>query len=63
MDKIIPEPIGGAHRNIYETVLNVKEYIIKTIKELKLLPIDTLLKNRYQKLRFIGANSVINGSR
>ncbi|MBU2539654.1 acetyl-CoA carboxylase carboxyltransferase subunit alpha [Patescibacteria group bacterium] len=59
MDKIISEPLGGAHRNIYETIFNVKKYIIKTIKELKSLSAETLVKNRYQKLRLIGTKAVL----
>ncbi len=34
IDKIIEEPIGGAHRNKEETILNVKEAIISELKKL-----------------------------
>jgi acetyl-CoA carboxylase carboxyl transferase subunit alpha len=34
IDKIIDEPIGGAHRNKEETILNVKEAIVAELKKL-----------------------------
>lgn len=56
VDEIIPEPLGGAHRNLHDTVYNVEKYIIKTLHELKRIDIDTLLDNRYNKLRSIGVS-------
>jgi acetyl-CoA carboxylase carboxyl transferase subunit alpha len=54
IDDIIPEPLGGAHRNIHDTVYNTEQYITKTLRSLKKTNIDTLIENRYQKLRSIG---------
>jgi len=54
IDAVIPEPLGGAHRNIHDTVYNVEKYIIKTLACLKRTKIDNLLENRYKKLRSIG---------
>jgi len=54
IDAIIPEPLGGAHRNVHDTVYNVEEYIVKTLRDLKRTKIDNLLENRYRKLRAIG---------
>ena len=55
VDAVIPEPLGGAHRNIHDTVYNVERYIVKTLACLKRTKIDNLLENRYQKLRSIGS--------
>ncbi len=55
IDEIIPEPLGGAHRNIHDTVYNIEKYIIQTLTELNRITIDVLLENRYKKLRSIGA--------
>jgi len=55
IDAAIPEPLGGAHRNIHDTVFNVEQYIIKTLRELKRTKIERLLENRYAKIRAIGA--------
>ena len=54
VDGIIPEPLGGAHRNVHDTVYNVEQYLIKTLRDLKRVKIDNLLENRYKKLRSIG---------
>jgi acetyl-CoA carboxylase carboxyl transferase subunit alpha len=57
VDAVIPEPLGGAHRNIHDTVYSVEAYIVKTLRELKRMKIDKLLENRYEKLRLIGTTS------
>ena len=57
VDEIIAEPLGGAHRNIHDTVYNVEQYIIKTLANLKRTKRETLLENRYTKLRSIGSRS------
>jgi acetyl-CoA carboxylase carboxyl transferase subunit alpha len=54
IDAVIPEPLGGAHRNIHDTVYNVEKYILRTLSQLKRMKIDDLLDQRYQKLRAIG---------
>jgi len=57
VDAVIPEPLGGAHRSLHDTVYNVEQYIIKTLRDLKRTKIDNLLDNRYRKLRSIGVSS------
>jgi len=54
VDAVIPEPLGGAHRNIHDTVYNVEKYVVKTLRDLKRTKIDNLLENRYSRLRSIG---------
>ena len=54
VDEIIPEPLGGAHRNPAQAAANVEEYIIRTLRELKSIDIDTLLERRYQRWRKLG---------
>ncbi len=55
VDDIIPEPLGGAHRSIHDTVHNVEQYILKTLRALKRTKTENLLQNRYKKLRSIGS--------
>lgn len=31
VDAVIPEPLGGAHRNIHDCVYNVEKFIVKTL--------------------------------
>ena len=53
-DDIIPEPLGGAHRNPHEAAHSLEAYLVKTIRDLKRIKIDNLLENRYRKLRRVG---------
>lgn len=54
IDEIIPEPVGGTHRNVEQTALNIKKAIIKHLGELKRLSPEELVKKRYEKYRRIG---------
>ncbi|MDD5408516.1 MAG: acetyl-CoA carboxylase carboxyltransferase subunit alpha [Candidatus Omnitrophica bacterium] len=54
IDEVIPEPLGGAHRDPAKIARNVKEAIIRNFKELEGLDKDELLKLRYKKFRDIG---------
>jgi len=54
VDKIIPEPPGGAHIDWKQTFRHVDQYLNQTLKRLKQKDRDTLLEERYQKFRQIG---------
>ncbi len=54
IDKIIPEPNGGAHRDPKQAAKNVKDEILKSLKELMAVPIDDLLKMRIEKFAKMG---------
>ncbi|PIP19689.1 MAG: acetyl-CoA carboxylase carboxyl transferase subunit alpha [Candidatus Omnitrophica bacterium CG08_land_8_20_14_0_20_41_16] len=54
IDAVIPEPLGGAHRNPEKTAQNIKEVLVKEIKELKNFKKEDLLKARYNKFRGMG---------
>ena len=58
-DSIIAEPLGGAHRNIHDAVYNVEQYIVRTLRELKRMSVETLLETRYQKLRALGNTAIM----
>ncbi|MBU1007431.1 MAG: acetyl-CoA carboxylase carboxyl transferase subunit alpha, partial [Candidatus Omnitrophica bacterium] len=55
IDGEISEPLGGAHRDPEKTSQAVKKCIKKALKELKAIPVDRLLEERYQKFRKIGS--------
>jgi len=57
IDEIIKEPLGGAHREPEETANTVKETIKKYLAELKSIPPDKLIEQRYAKFRKMGAFS------
>ena len=54
IDKIIEEPEGGAQENINLVSENIKEYILKSIKELEKISVEELINQRYNKFRKIG---------
>lgn len=58
IDAVIPEPLGGAHRNVHDTVYNVENYILKTLRELKRTGTESLIDERYRKLRSIGNHQI-----
>jgi len=54
IDDIIPEPRGGAHRNIEEVAINIKQAIIDYLQEVKGLSGEDLVQKRYKRYRKIG---------
>jgi acetyl-CoA carboxylase carboxyl transferase subunit alpha len=54
IDKIIPEPPGGAHIDFEQTFKNVDKNLNQTLKKLKEKSPKERLKKRYQKFRKIG---------
>jgi acetyl-CoA carboxylase carboxyl transferase subunit alpha len=54
VDHMIPEPMGGAHRNIEEMASRLRETLSKQLDELLQKPIDLLLEQRYQRLMSFG---------
>ena len=59
VDAIIPEPVGGAHRNVHDTVYSVETYIATTLAELQRLSITDLLEKRYAKWRSVGTDCAV----
>ena len=55
IDKVIPEPLGGAHRNVQEMAASIKDVLINELAQLKKLPLEQLIEKRYQKFMAMGA--------
>ena len=55
IDKIVREPLGGAHRNPSSMATRLKAVLMNQLDELEAMPIDDLLKRRYARLRGYGA--------
>jgi acetyl-CoA carboxylase carboxyl transferase subunit alpha len=55
IDKIVREPLGGAHRNPSSMATRLKAVLMNQLDELEAMPIDDLLKKRYSRLRGYGA--------
>ena len=54
IDKMVREPTGGAHRNPRSMAIRLKAVLINQLDELRALPVDELLEQRYQRLRKYG---------
>jgi acetyl-CoA carboxylase carboxyl transferase subunit alpha len=57
IDEVVPEPLGGAHRDPQQMCRNLKEVVIRNLKQLQSLNKEDLLKARYRKYRSIGSFS------
>jgi acetyl-CoA carboxylase carboxyl transferase subunit alpha len=54
IDQIIPEPLGGAHRDPREMANTLKTFLLRHLRELRGVPVQELLEARYQKFRRMG---------
>ena len=54
IDGVIPEPLGGAHRDVDAMAATLKDEILKQLENLRAKPIDDLLEERVKKYRDIG---------
>jgi len=54
IDEVVEEPVGGAHRDPRRAAELLKEAVVRNLAEIRNIPIDDLLKQRYERLRRIG---------
>jgi acetyl-CoA carboxylase carboxyl transferase subunit alpha len=54
VDETIPEPMGGAHRDIETMSETLKVHLTKQVDELQSVSLDELLERRYQRLMSYG---------
>ncbi len=54
IDEIIPEPLGGAHRDVEMTVEGIQNTLTQQLDALDQLSQDELLASRYQRMRAYG---------
>ena len=54
IDIIVPEPLGGAHRDPQTAADNIKRVILNGIKEVSSISKDEMVKARYEKFRRMG---------
>jgi acetyl-CoA carboxylase carboxyl transferase subunit alpha len=65
IDEVIPEPLGGAHRDHREAAVNLKSFLLHALRGIAEQPRPELLQRRYEKFRrmgdFIEGNAPLNG--
>lgn len=54
IDDMIEEPQGGAHLDPTKVYINLQQYLLKKLSDLKNIPIASLLEIRYKKFRKMG---------
>ncbi|PKM03363.1 MAG: acetyl-CoA carboxylase carboxyl transferase subunit alpha, partial [Gammaproteobacteria bacterium HGW-Gammaproteobacteria-5] len=59
IDKVIREPIGGAHRNPKSMAIRLKAVLLNELAALEALDPDSRLQRRYQRLRGYGAYAAV----
>lgn len=62
VDEIIPEPLGGAHRDHLKTMENLKPRLEAQLDRLLSIPLDTLLEQRYRRLMSYGNPAVVTAA-
>jgi len=55
IDKLVREPLGGAHRNAHSMAVRLKAVLLNQLDELEAVPLPELLERRYKRLRAYGA--------
>jgi acetyl-CoA carboxylase carboxyl transferase subunit alpha len=54
VDRVVPEPDGGAHRNPQAALAHLKQALSETLAELAPLSPEALLEDRYRRFRGLG---------
>lgn len=55
IDKVVREPLGGAHRNAHSMAVRLKAVLMNQLDELEAIPTKDLLELRYKRLRGYGS--------
>ncbi len=54
VDRIVEEPLGGAHRDVARAADSVKEALVMELDEVRAMPVDELVTTRYERLQRYG---------
>ncbi|MFQ5805811.1 MAG: acetyl-CoA carboxylase carboxyltransferase subunit alpha [Phycisphaerae bacterium] len=55
IDAIVPEPLGGAHRDPEAAAQKLEAWLGRALRDLKRLKVETLVRRRYERLRHLGS--------
>jgi acetyl-CoA carboxylase carboxyl transferase subunit alpha len=55
VDEVIPEPLGGAHRDPAAMAATLQNWLVDRLRELSRVNPETLVRQRYEKFRRMGA--------
>ncbi len=54
VDRVIDEPLGGAHRDVDTMAANIRQVLLETLKKLSKQSPDALVESRYKRLMSYG---------
>jgi acetyl-CoA carboxylase carboxyl transferase subunit alpha len=54
VDDVLEEPLGGAHRDHHQMAARLKHYLSRTLAQLREIPVEDLVQQRYEKFRQMG---------
>ena len=54
IDRIIDEPLGGAHRDIDTMAVSLQEALLEELRHLQAIPVQELVEARYRHLMAYG---------
>ena len=54
IDEVVPEPLGGAHRDVDAVAANLKQVLLEHLDQLQQQELEQLLEARYQRLMSYG---------
>ncbi|GAB3313568.1 acetyl-CoA carboxylase carboxyltransferase subunit alpha [Haliea atlantica] len=54
VDATIPEPMGGAHRDVDRMAERIQSHLVTQLEKLSAIPTDQMLEQRYQRLMSYG---------
>lgn len=57
IDQVIPEPLGGAHRDHKTMAETIKNTLVSTLSTLQQIPVEQLIERRYQRILSVGQQS------
>jgi len=54
IDEVVPEPLGGAHKQPEKTAVSLKESLLRHLAEVSAMSMEALLAARYERYRAVG---------
>jgi len=60
VDEIIPEPLGGAHRDVEKQASEIDRVLKQSLQSLSKLSEEELLESRWEKFKHIGQYREVN---
>ena len=61
IDEVIPEPLGGAHKDMAQVMAAFKGSLVRNLAELGEMSVQELLAQRYERYRKIGRYNTLSG--